>query len=213
LIVGDVRSPLLVLLGAVALVLVIACANLANLLLTRATSRTREIAVGRALGAGRGRIVRQLLSETAVLGVLGGTAGILLAYWGVNALGSLVPKSVPQLNPIRVDHVVLLFALAISALAIFLFGLAPAFLAANSDPQASLREGGARSGESTGSRRARAIFAGAEIALATRQARRPGIYLSSRGREFWRKMLAPSGTRTSPWNLGHGPEPKAALGP
>ena len=166
LIVGDVRSPLLVLLGAVALVLVIACANLANLLLTRATSRTREIAVRTALGAGRSRIVRQLLSETAVLGVLGGAAGILLAYWGVNALGSLVPKSVPQLNPIRVDHVVLLFALAISALAIFLFGLAPAFLAAKSDPQASLREGGTRSGESAGGRRARAIFAGAEIALA-----------------------------------------------
>jgi putative ABC transport system permease protein len=166
LIVGDVRSPLLVLLGAVALVLVIACANLANLLLTRATSRTREIAVRTALGAGRGRIVRQLLSETAVLGVLGGAAGILLAYWGVNALGSLVPKSVPQLNPIRVDHVVLLFALAISALAIFLFGLAPAFLGAKSDPQARLREGGTRSGESAGGRRARAIFAGAEIALA-----------------------------------------------
>jgi predicted permease len=166
LIIGDVRSPLLVLLGAVALVLVIACANLANLLLTRATSRTREIAVRTALGAGRSRIVRQLLSETAVLGVLGGAAGILLAYWGVNALGSLVPKSVPQLNPIRVDHVVLLFALAISALAIFLFGLAPAFLASRSDPQASLREGGTRSGESAGGRRARAIFAGAEIALA-----------------------------------------------
>ncbi len=166
LIVGDVRSSLLVLLGAVALVLVIACANLANLLLTRATSRTREIAVRTALGAGRGRIVRQLLSETAVLGVLGGAAGILLAYWGVNALGSLIPKSVPQLNPIRVDHVVLLFALAISAVAIFIFGLAPAYLAAKSDPQASLREGGTSSGESTGGRRARGIFAGAEIVLA-----------------------------------------------
>ncbi len=166
LIVGDARAPLLVLLGAVALVLLIVCANLANLLLTRATSRTREIAVRSALGASRGRIVRQLLSETAVLGVLGGAAGILLAYWGVNALGAFIPKSVPQLNAIRLDHVVLLFALAISAVAIFLFGLAPAFLAARSDPQASLREGGARSGESSGGRRVRGIFAGAEIALA-----------------------------------------------
>lgn len=166
LITGDVRTPLLVLLGAVALVMLIACANLANLLLTRATSRAREIAVRTALGAGRGRIVRQLLSETAVLGLLGGIAGILLAYWGVQALGSLIPKNVPQFNPIRVDHTVLLFALAISVLAIFIFGAAPAFLAARTDPQESLREGGARSGESAVGRRARNIFAGAEIALA-----------------------------------------------
>jgi predicted permease len=166
LIVGDVRTPLLVLLGAVGLVLLIACANLANLFLTRATSRAREIAVRSALGAGRGRIVRQLLSETAVLGLFGGVAGILLAYWGVQALGSVVPKTVPQFNPIRVDHTVLVFALAISVVAIFLFGTAPALLAARSDPQETLREGGARSGESAMGHRARNIFAGAEIALA-----------------------------------------------
>jgi len=193
LIVGDVRSPLLVLLGAVGLVLIIACANLANLLLTRATSRTREIAIRAALGAGRGRIVRQLLSETAILGVLGGAAGILLAYWGVHALGALIPKSVPQPNPIRVDHVVLLFALAVSALAIFLFGLAPAFLAAKSDPQASLREGGTRSGESTGGRRARSIFAGAEIALAMVLLVAAGLLI----RSFWKLSAVSPGFDTA----------------
>jgi predicted permease len=163
---GDVRSPLLVLLGAVALVLLIVCANLANLLLARATSRTREIAVRTALGAGRGRLVRQFLSESAVLGVLGGTAGVLLAYLGVRGLASMIPSSVPQYNPIRVDNAALLFALVISTLAIFLFGLAPAFFIAKSDPQASLRERSSRSGEGRAGRRARAILAGVEIALA-----------------------------------------------
>lgn len=164
---GDVRSPLCVLLGAVALVLLIGCANIANLLLTRATSRTREIAVRTALGASRGRIVRQFLSETTVLGILGGGAGIALAYGGVGALASYMPSSVPQLNPVRVDRVVLAFAIGVSAMAILLFGLAPAFLAAKCDPQRGLRESGARSGDGGAGRRVRRIFAGAVIALAT----------------------------------------------
>jgi predicted permease len=164
-IVGDVRTALLVLLGAVGLVLLIACANIANLLLTRATSRSKEIAVRTALGAGRVRIIRQLLSETAVLGLLGGAVGIALAYWGVKALSSLLPSSLPQMNPIRVDYFVLGFALLLSAIAGLAFGLVPAMFAANADIQNALREG-ARSGESRNRRRARSFLAVVEISLA-----------------------------------------------
>jgi putative ABC transport system permease protein len=164
-IVGDVRTALLVLLGAVGLVLLIACANIANLLLTRATSRSKEIAVRTALGAGRARIIRQLLSETAVLGLLGGVVGVALAYWGVQALSLLLPSSLPQMNPIRVDYFVLSFALFLSAIAGVAFGLVPALFAANTDIQNNLREG-ARSGESRNRRLARSFLAVAEISLA-----------------------------------------------
>ncbi len=167
MIVGNVKPALFVLLGAVGLVLLIACANIATLLLTRATSRAREIGVRTALGAGRTRIVRQLLSETAVLGLLGGAAGIGLAYWGVQGLSSLLPPSLPRVNAIRVDAVVLGFALLLSAIASCGFGLAPALFAANSNLQKSLREGGGRSGESANRRRARSFLAAGEIALAT----------------------------------------------
>ncbi len=166
MIVGSVRSVLLVLLGAVGLVLLIACANIANLLLTRATSRAREIAVRATLGAGRNRIVRQLLTETAVLGLLGGVTGIILAYWSVRSLSSLLPPSLPHVHPIRVDNFVLLSALLLSSFASCAFGLAPALFAVNSNLQSSLREGGGRSGESRYRRRARSFLAAGEIALA-----------------------------------------------
>jgi putative ABC transport system permease protein len=176
LIVGDVKSALLVLLGAVGLVLLIACANIANLLLTRATSRAREIAVRSALGAGRSRIVRQLLSETLVLGMLGGLAGIALAYAGVYGLTSLMPRDVPQVNAIRVDNFVLGFALLLSGVASGAFGLAPALFAANSNLQSSLR---ARSGESGDRRRVRGFLAAGEIALAMALLVAAGLLLRS----------------------------------
>jgi putative ABC transport system permease protein len=178
-IVGDVRTALLVLLGAVGLVLLIACANIANLLLTRATSRSKEIAVRVALGAGRGRIIRQLLSETAVLGLLGGIIGIALAYAGVQVLSSLMPENLPRLNAIRVDNAVLAFALVLSAIASVAFGLVPALFASKSNIQASLREGGGRSGESGNRRRVRSLLAASEIALAMALLVAAGLLLRS----------------------------------
>jgi putative ABC transport system permease protein len=141
-IVGPFRTALLTLFAAVGAVLLIACANLANLMLTRATSRGKDLAVQLALGSSRANVVRQVLVEALVVGVSGGILGVLVARWGVVALVALAPADLPRSGEIRVDAVVLLFSLAVSSLTAVLFGVIPAVTCASVDVHAALNGGG-----------------------------------------------------------------------
>jgi len=166
-IVADLRTPLLVLLSAVGLVLLLACVNIANLLLARATARTRELALRHALGAGRGRIIRQLLTESAVLGSLGAILGVALASWSAQPLVLLLPRDQPELQNVHIDGWVLGFALLVSLTATIAFSVAPAFLTTDFDVQANLKDSAARSGSGSGRLRVRRLLAATEMGLAT----------------------------------------------
>ena len=162
--VGDARVPLLVLAGAAACVLLIACANLANLVFTRTLGRQRELAVRAALGAGHGRLVRQLLTESLILAVLGGMAGSAAGWAGTKALLAVAPDALPPVSDIRVDPFVLLFALALSIGGGLLFGLVPAWMGAAANIEQTLRETG-RSLAGRRSDRMRNLLVAAQTAL------------------------------------------------
>ncbi|HKP86343.1 MAG TPA: ABC transporter permease [Blastocatellia bacterium] len=165
-VVGKTRPALLILLGAVCFVLLIACANVANLMMARATARQKEIAVKTALGASRSRIVRQLLTESLMLALAGGVAGLLLASWGIDGLMALSPASLPRAQTISLDGYVLGFTIAVSILTGLLFGLAPALQASKLDLNETLKEGGRSSTEGSRRNRARRLLVISEVALA-----------------------------------------------
>jgi putative ABC transport system permease protein len=164
--IGDVRTALYVLFAAVVCVLLIANANVANLLLARASARGKEIALRAAMGASRGRIIRQLLTESLLLSGLGGICGLLLAQWGTEALIKTVPQNIPRISDIQLDGLVLAFTLFVSLVTGVIFGLVPAWQASHVDLNNSLKSGTRGGSGSEGKGRVRNVLIMAEVALA-----------------------------------------------
>ncbi len=175
--VGYIRSYLFLLLAAVAFVLLIACVNVANLALARATGRTREFAIRIALGAGRRRVIRQLLTESVLLALAGGALGLLIASWGLQAALKVLPEALPRAQNIRLNGHVLLFTLVASVLVGILFGLAPALKTSPANIQETLKEGGR--GSSAARHRTQAAFVIVEMALAVVLLAGAGLMLRS----------------------------------
>jgi putative ABC transport system permease protein len=180
-VVGDTKPTLLLLFGAVGLVLLIVCANAANLTMARALTRTKEFALRSALGAGRGRLIRQLLTESVLLAVAGGICGLGLARWGLHLLVALSPAAVPRLTEIRLDWRVLTFALGASLLTGIVFGVLPALTSARVNLNETLKEGGRAAGAGA-SHRTRGALVAAEVALALVVLVSAGLLVKS----FWR---------------------------
>jgi putative ABC transport system permease protein len=176
--IGDSRGRLLTLLGGVGLVLLIACGNVANLLLARGTARAKEIGIRAAIGAGRGRLVRQLLTESALLGLLGAVTGIGLAWAAIHVLVAASPPGIPRLEQTRIDGPVLAFALASALASSLLFGLAPAWRAARTDLQGVLRDGG-RTSMGVVRDRVRTLLIVGEVALALTLLVGAGLFIRS----------------------------------
>ncbi|MEK6323107.1 MAG: ABC transporter permease [Acidobacteriota bacterium] len=164
-IVGSIRPALMVLLGTVGFVLLIACANVANLMLARTTAREREIAIRTALGAGRWRVARQLLTESVLLSVVGGALGLLVAVWGIDVLTSLSPNDIPRISDININSPVLLFTLGVAVLTGMIFGVVPALQATRFNLSDALKEGARGLSGSAWGRRVRSGLVVAEIAL------------------------------------------------
>jgi predicted permease len=188
-VVGNVRQSLILLLGAVALVLLIGCVNVANLLLARASARSREMAVRQALGAARKRLVRQLLTESLLLSLLGGVAGVVILFCMKGFLLRLIPESLPRLNDLSINWTVMLFALAASIAAGVIFGLAPARQAGRLNLASTLRVEGRGSKGSAEQTRTRRVLVVTEFALSLILMVAAGLLL----RSFWQLYKAPLG--------------------